>query len=133
MLHVPLRCEPPSTSLEGLEKDVALTMPEDRRADANMGRAELDRDSEVGAHAHRQVLQAVARGDLRGQRKMRRRRVIDRRNAHQARNRQSILVAATGNEGIRLCWYDARLLRLLAGVELDEQLRPPFLRSDFPG
>ena len=55
-----------------------------------MGGAELDRDRKIGAHAHRQVLQPVARGDLRGQREMRRRRIVDRRNAHQAGNFQPI-------------------------------------------
>ena len=29
-----------------------------------MRRAELDRDGEIGAHAHRQILQAIARGDM---------------------------------------------------------------------
>src|ERR1035437_10666329 len=73
--------------------------PEDRRADAHMGGAELDRDREVGAHAHRQFRKTVARGDLRGQREMRRRRIANRRNAHQAGNRQAIFFAAAGNEG----------------------------------
>ncbi len=75
----------------------------------------------------------VARGDLRGQREMRRRRIVDRRNAHQAGNLQTVFLAAAGNEGVGLAWSDARLLRLLAGVELDEQLRPPFLGIDFLG
>ena len=33
--------------------DVVTTGPENRRADPHMGRAELDRDGEIGAHAHR--------------------------------------------------------------------------------
>ena len=99
-------------------------MSENRRADAHMGGAELDGDREVGAHAHRQALQPVTLGDLGGQREMRRRRVVDRRNAHQAGNRQAVFFAAAGYEGIRLGWGDARLLRLLAGIELNEQLRP---------
>ena len=108
-------------------------MSENRRADAHMGGAELDRDREVGAHAHRQIFQPVARGDLRGQRKMRRRRIVDRRDAHQAGNLQPVLLAAGGNEGVGLAGRDAGLLRLLAGIELDEQFRPLFLRIDFLG
>ena len=59
-------------------------MPEDRRTDTDMGCAELDRDGEIGAHSHRQLLQPVARGDLRGQGEMRRGRLADRGNAHQS-------------------------------------------------
>ena len=83
-------------------------MSEYRRADAHMGRAELDRGREIGAHAHRQILQPVARGDLCGQCEVRRRRIVDRRNAHQAGNRQAVFFAAAGYEGIRLGWGDAR-------------------------
>ena len=49
-----------------------------------MGRAHLDSDREIRTHSHRQIRQAVARGDLRSQREMRRRRFFDRWNAHQA-------------------------------------------------
>ena len=78
------------------------------------------------------VLQPVARGDLRGQREMRRRRILDRRNAHQAGNRQAVFVAAAGDEGIRLRRRDAGLLRLLAGVELDEQFAAAAFANRFP-
>ena len=39
--------------------------------------------AEIGAHAHRQEFQAVAPRDLGGEREMRRRRLAERRNAHQ--------------------------------------------------
>ena len=104
-------------------------VPENRRADAHMGGAELNGGRKIGAHAHRQFLQAVARRDLRGQREMRRRRIVDRRNAHQPGNFQAIFVAAGRDEGVRLIRRHARLLRLLAGVELHEQFRRPFLRN----
>ena len=94
---------------------------------------ELDRDGEVGAHAHRQLRQTVARGDLGGQREMRPRRVVDGRNAHQAGNPQTIFVAAAGNEGVGVGRRHAGLLRLLAGIELDEQFQRAFLRIDFLG
>src|SRR5450432_128901 len=93
-----------------------LAMAEDRRADADMGGAELDRGREVGAHAHGQILQAVARGDFRGQREMRRGRIVDRWDAHQAGNRQTEIVAAARDERVRLRWRDTRLLRLFAGI-----------------
>jgi 2-keto-4-pentenoate hydratase len=110
-----------------------LPRAKNRRAHAHMGRAERDRDRKIGAHAHRQILQPVARGNLRGQREMRRRGVVERRDAHQAGNFQTVFVAAAGNEAVGLARRDARLLRLLAGIELDEQLRPPFLGNDFLG
>ena len=108
-------------------------MPEDRRPHTDMGGAELDRDREIGAHAHRQVFQAVARGDLGGQREMRRRRLVDRRDAHQPGNDEAVCVAAARKERIRLAGRDAGLLRFFTGVELDEQLRLLFLRIDFLG
>ena len=54
-----------------------------------MGGAELDGGGEVGAHAHRQLRKAIALGDLGAQREMRCRSFIDRRDAHQALNRQA--------------------------------------------
>ena len=54
--------------------------------------AQLDGDGEVGAHAHRQVLQVIAGGDLCGQREMRRRRIADRRDAHQAVEMKQVAV-----------------------------------------
>src|SRR3954470_15886652 len=94
ILHAPfaraLRCGDCGPELDRVLRLAAETGPEPasespraeyRRADADMGGAELDRDREVRAHAHRQTLEPVARGDLGSQREMRRRRVIDRRNA----------------------------------------------------
>ena len=98
-----------------------------------MGGAELDRNRKIGAHTHRQVLQPVARGDLLGQREMRRRRIIDRRDAHQTGNLQAVMLAATRDEGVGLRWSDTRFLRLLARVELNEQFGPAFLSIDLLG
>jgi hypothetical protein len=95
--------------------------------------AELDRDRKIGAHAHRQILQAIARSDLGCQREMRRRGIVDRRDAHQAGNDEAIFLAAACNEGVGLAGRDAGLLRLLAGVQLDEQFRAFVLRIDFLG
>ncbi len=108
-------------------------MAEDRRTDPDMGGAELDRDRKIGAHAHRQLGEAVALGDLRGQREMRRRRLIDRRDAHQPGDQKAILLAAAPDEIIGLGRGDAGLLRLLAGVELHEQLDQPVLLRQFLG
>src|SRR5262245_6377786 len=52
--------------------------PEDRRPDPDMRGPKLDRNSKIGAHAHRQVFQAVARGDFCCQREMRGGGVVDR-------------------------------------------------------
>jgi len=59
--------------------------------------------------------------------------LVDRRNAHQAGNRQAVSVATARKEAVRLGRRNARLLRFLAGVELDEQFRSPFLGIDFLG
>src|SRR5579871_5788135 len=108
-------------------------MPEDRGPHADMRGAELDGDGVVGAHAHREIRQPVARGDLGGQREMRRRRLVYRRDAHQAGNLQVVDVAAGRDETVGLAGRDAGLLRLLAGVDLDEKLRVPVLGFDFFG
>ena len=63
---------------------------ENRAADPHMRRAHGDGDGIIRAHSHRQQLQAVARGDLGGQREMRRRRLVGRRNAHQPVDREPI-------------------------------------------
>ena len=54
-----------------------------------MRRAECDRGREIRAHSHRQKFQPVALRDFRGERKMRRRRLLEGRNAHQAGDRQT--------------------------------------------
>ena len=75
----------------------------------------------------------VAFRDLRGEREMRRGRIVDRRDAHQPGNRQTIGVAARSDKIIGVRRRDAGLLRLLAGVELHEQIRPAILLRDFLG
>jgi hypothetical protein len=64
---------------------------------------------------------------------MRRRGLVHWRNAHQAGNRQTILFPARGNEGVGVIRSDTRLLRLLAGIELDEQFRTALLGIDLLG
>ena len=63
-------------------------------------------------------------GHLGQQREMQRRLLVDRRDAHQPDHRQLVHVAAGGDEGVEIGRQDARLLRLLAGVDLDEAGRP---------
>src|SRR6185312_17020357 len=100
-----------------------LTLAEQRRADAHRRGAETDGGLEVGAHAHRELRQAIARGDLGGQREVRSRRLVRRRDAHQALDRQPELAAATADEGVGLVGPRAGFLRLLAGVDLDIEAR----------
>src|SRR6202043_2326601 len=54
-----------------------------RAADPYMGGAQLSRELEIGAHAHRERQNPVARGDLVQKREMRRGLIVDGRNAHQ--------------------------------------------------
>ena len=97
--------------------------PKIAAADAHMRRAERDRDREIRAHAHRQKLEPVARGDFRGERKMRRRRLVERRNAHQPVDRQPVIVRQLAQERVGILRQHAGLLRLGAGIDLDKQQR----------
>ena len=53
-----------------ITSSVGITHAEDRRANADIGRAKGDSLSEITAHAHAQLLQPKPRGDLGEQRKM---------------------------------------------------------------
>src|SRR5947209_12898304 len=76
----------------------SLALAKDRRADPHMGRAERDRGGEIGAHSHREQLQAVARPDLGSQSEMRCRRLLEWREAHQTGDLQSMSLAASLDE-----------------------------------
>ena len=58
---------------------------------------------------------------------------FDRRNAHQARHRQAVAVAAGGEKSVGLLRQHAGLLRLGAGIDLDEQQRTAPLPGDLLG
>ena len=60
-----------------------------------MGCAMLDCRLEVSAHAHAQVLEVIAPGDLGQKFKMPVWRIIDGRNAHEARNRAAHICFGT--------------------------------------
>jgi hypothetical protein len=62
----------------------ASALSKNRAADPYMGRAELNRELEIGAHAHRERQNPVARGDLVQKREMRRGLIVEGRNAHEA-------------------------------------------------
>ena len=59
--------------------------------------------------------------------------LVDRRNAHQTGNRQFEFLLAHGDEACRVGRHHARLLRLLSGIDLDEQLQPLALFRHFGG
>src|ERR1700730_1166015 len=58
---------------------------------------------------------------------MRRRRLFDGRDGHEARDGKSELAAALGEKLIGFFRQHARLLQLAAGVDLDEELEPTAL------
>src|SRR5690349_4950601 len=58
------------------------SLAEDGGADAHVRRPHSDGGRKIGAHAHRQKLEPVARRDLGGEREMRPGRLVERRNAH---------------------------------------------------
>lgn len=86
---------------------------------------EIDGGLEICAHAHGEFRQAVARGHLRQQRKMRSRRLIHRRNAHQPDRFQPMSLTYPGEKIIHIGRCDPGFLFLLSGVDLDEQFRRP--------
>jgi len=107
-------------------------MAENGAADPHMSGTEPDRKAKIRAHAHGQQFQPVARGDLGRQGEMGRRRIVDRRDAHEPRDVEPIGCAAGGDECVGLFRQDAGLLRFGAGVDLDEQQRRAALPVDRP-
>src|SRR5689334_15042748 len=100
--------------------DHLVSRPEQCAADADMGGAQPHRRFVVGAHAHADLCEPVARGHLVQQREVQRRLLVDRRDAHQADHRQLVHVAARSDEGVEIGRQDACLLLLFAGIDLDE-------------
>ena len=66
------------------------TLPEESRSDAHRGRAVSDRRLEIAAHAHRQLGKPVAPRDLGEKGEVRSGRLVERRNAHQTFDRQTM-------------------------------------------
>src|SRR5579884_3382268 len=106
-------------------------LAEYRGADPQMRGAELDGGGKIRAHAHRQEPEAVALGDLGGERKMRARSLVHGRKAHEAGNRETVSLAAGGEKCIGLLRQYARLLRFRPGIDLDEEERRALLPRDF--
>src|SRR3954470_15515302 len=98
-----------------------LALSEDRAPDPDVRGAELDRGLVIGAHAHREPRQPVARRDLGEEREMRRGRLVGGRDAHQPFDPEPPFVAAAREKSIGSLGRHAALLRLLAGVDLDEE------------
>src|SRR3954469_1712821 len=95
--------------------------------------AERDGRGEVRAHSHRQESEAIASRDLDREGEMRRGWFTGRRDAHQAGERQAMTLATGLEELIRRLRLDAGLLRLAAGVHLDQESRPLTLSGDLLG
>ncbi len=109
--------------------------PEDGGADAHMGGAEADGGLEIAGHAHRQNGQGVARAHVGQRLEEAVGRFAGGRDAHQAAQAFAEPGAAGVDEGVRLGQADARFLRLVADIDLDQQVRqaPEFLGGDFDG
>ena len=83
--------------------------------------AELNRNFEVVAHPHAEPGQAVLVRQLLQQSKMRRSRLMRRRDAHQTAHRQLQLIPAMDDEMRCIGGHNAGLLRLFAGVDLNQK------------
>jgi len=75
-------------------------MPENRRADAHMRGAELDRCRKIALMPIDRFFSPLRAAIFAVSAKMRRRRLVDRRDAHQAGNHQAIFLTAARNEGV---------------------------------
>jgi len=89
--------------------------------------------SKIGAHAHAEEAEPGAPGDLAQQREMQCRLLVERRKAHQARARQAEPVAALDDEVIGRGAKNPRLLRLFAGIDLDQVGPTPTAALLLPG
>src|SRR5437016_1688937 len=76
---------------------------------------------EVGAHAHAEILQTQLSAELGKEGKMDRGLLIVRRDAHEAGDVELQLLAAQPQEAGGLLRQHAGLLRLLPGIDLDEE------------
>ena len=94
-------------------------MPENRRADPHMGRAERDCTQIVRTHAHAPDHKLVAIGNFGEQGKMQSGLFIHRRDAHQPLDIEVQIIAAFLDESIDLAGWNARLLRLFPCVDLN--------------
>src|SRR5437764_1161611 len=112
-------------STEDARSSRSPSLTEYRRANPHMRGTETNGALEIGAHAHAESLEVVLARDLGEQREMRRGRLINRRNAHQPKNRQLLALAAEVDEMGRVERQYAGFLDLFARVHLDEQERPP--------
>ena len=85
-----------------------------------MGGAEADRGLEIRGHTHTEASKPVAPGDFGQEREVQRRFLVERRDAHQPLHRQSVFVAAGGDELVGPGREDSGLLGFFAGVDLDQ-------------
>jgi hypothetical protein len=90
-----------------------------------MRRAEGDRRLEILRHAHGQRGQAALARDLGKQGEMRPGIFVRRRQAHEAGDGKAVPLATGRDEARGVGRRNARFLRLLAGVDLDEHFRSP--------
>ena len=87
-----------------------------------MGGALCNRAFEITAHPHRQAAQPVTRRNFGQQGKVQSRFFVRGRQTHHPPHWQ-IKLATTGDKPVCIRRQNARLLRLLAGVDLHEHIR----------
>ena len=66
-----------------------------------MGRAEPDGDFVIGGHPHAQPVKTVAASNIGQQRKVQRRLLVERWEAHQANHVEANIVDALRDQGVR--------------------------------
>lgn len=88
---------------------------------------------EVPAHAHAEIPQFIAPGDLTQKFKMPVGSIIHRRNAHQARYVQSMPGPAFRDEAVGVSHAHTGLLLFIPSIDLNEKFKLPLLLCQFLG
>src|SRR6185295_18934363 len=110
--------------LQAFARTAALgALAKDFRADAHVRGAKVNGRLEVGAHAHAELSEVEFGSELGKKGKMNARRLVGRRNAHEAGDGELELFAAKAQQARGLTRQHARLLTFLAGIDLDEKLK----------
>ena len=89
-------------------------------ANAHVRRSQLNRQTKIRTHSHRQIFDGVTFGNLRQKCKMGRDLCADWRNAHESIDREFEALPTPIDKGVGLFGQHACLLRLGAGIDLDE-------------
>lgn len=118
------KCDTEKPAVSSLiNPEIHVPIPEKGGSDAHMGGPAANRCLEIAAHSHGQHTQTIASSDVCQSLEMVIRGLINRGDGHQTLNGQPIDRPQLRDERVGLVRHDTSLLRLGAGVDLDQQTR----------